>query len=332
MASLVIQTSFIGDAILTTPLIAALSQRGPVDVVVTPTTLPLLANNPHIRHAITYDKRGEHSGPLGLFTISRRLRESGPYAAAYLAQGSLRSALLARMAGVSDSVGFDTSAGRRLYSRVVRYDETAHHAERLMRLAGMEPQAELVRPRLYPGTGERARVDELLRTHGWSGEPLVALAPGSIWPTKRWPYYPELAARVDERFRVVVVGGAADAPLAAAIAEQTPSTMDATGQLSLLESAELIGRCAALVSNDSAPVHMASAMNTPTLAIFGPTVPAFGFGPLANANDAAGHDSLACRPCDRHGPRRCPLGHWKCMRELDVEEVHRRLLQLLQSD
>lgn len=329
MASLVIQTSFIGDTVLTTPLIGALGERGPVDVVMTPATLPLLANNPHIRRAIAYDKRGEHSGPLGLFIMSRRLRAAGPYEAAYMAQGSLRSAALARMAGVAERVGFDTSAGRRLYTRVVAYEETAHHVERLMRLAGVESHAPPARPRLYPGSGERKRVDELLRSHGWSGEPLLALAPGSVWQTKRWPYYPELAMKAGERARVVVIGGADDASLAAAIAEHVPSAINAAGQLSLLESAELIGRCAALVSNDSAPVHLASAMNTPTLAIFGPTIPAFGFGPLADVNDIAGHDTLPCRPCDRHGPRRCPLGHWRCMRELSVEEVHHRLLQLL---
>jgi heptosyltransferase-2 len=99
--------------------------------------------------------------------------------------------------------------------------------------------------------------------------------------------------------------------------------LDATGKLPLLASAELIGRCVALVTNDSAPQHLASAMGVPTVSIFGPTVPEFGFGPLAAGSRTVGHPALACRPCDAHGPRRCPLGHWRCMRELSADDVAR---------
>ncbi|HWP02128.1 MAG TPA: hypothetical protein VNL96_01585, partial [Gemmatimonadaceae bacterium] len=64
-----------------------------------------------------------------------------------------------------------------------------------------------------------------------------------------------------------------------------------------------------------------SAMGTPTVTIFGPTAPEFGFGPLAPGSRALGHPSLSCRPCHHHGPRRCPLGHWRCMRELEPDAV-----------
>src|SRR5688572_33117614 len=97
--------------------------------------------------------------------------------------------------------------------------------------------------------------------------------------------------------------------------------IDATGQLSLLGSAELIRRCAVLVTNDSAPQHLASAVGTPTVTVFGPTVPEFGFGPLAPASTTVGVSGLACRPCDRHGPKQCPLGHWRCMRDLTAAAV-----------
>ncbi|HYS70618.1 MAG TPA: glycosyltransferase family 9 protein, partial [Gemmatimonadaceae bacterium] len=106
------------------------------------------------------------------------------------------------------------------------------------------------------------------------------------------------------------------------------STIDGTG-LPLLASAELIGRAQAIVTNDSAPQHLASAMGTPTLSIFGPTVPEFGFGPLAERNAIAGHTGLSCRPCDRHGPQRCPLGHWRCMRELSPEYISSLLTEVL---
>jgi heptosyltransferase-2 len=329
--SLVIQTSFLGDMVLTTPLLAELAARGPVDVVATPASAGLLANHPAVREVIAYDKRAAERGLGGAWSLARRLARSR-YDAAYLAQGSMRSAAIAWLAGIRERVGFSTSAGRALYTRRVTYRDDRHHAERLLRLAlgdSAVMDVERIRPRLHPGDVERAAVDALLASGGWAREPLVALAPGSVWATKRWPYYPELARELAALGRVVVIGGAADREHAAAIAEATSGTaIDATGRLSLLASAELIARCAVLVTNDSSPEHFASAVGTPTVAIFGPTVPAFGFGPLAPEAATVGRDALACRPCDRHGPARCPLGHWRCMREIDVatvEEVVRRI-------
>jgi heptosyltransferase-2 len=106
---------------------------------------------------------------------------------------------------------------------------------------------------------------------------------------------------------------------------------DATGRLTLLGSAELVGRAALLVTNDSAPQHLASAMGTATLTIFGPTVPEFGFGPLAPGSRTAGHQGLECRPCHAHGPQKCPLGHWRCMRELTPESTAELASRMLAS-
>ena len=345
--SLVIQTSFLGDVVLTTPLIAELAMRGPVDVVVTPAAAPLLANNPAIRHLFVYDKRGDDAGLSGLWWTAQRLRgrrlklaavgarrERRARRTAYLAQGSVRSAMLALMAGCRERVGFATSAGRLFYTRRVPFRSDHHHAERLWRLAfarqtEVTAPAGALQPRLYPSRQDVESVDRLLRDAG-APDAFVAMAPGSAWGTKRWPYYAELARRVAPR-RVVVVGGTADAAAASEMITGAAhgGVIDATGRLSLLASAELIGRAALLVTNDSAPQHLASAMGTPTLTIFGPTVPGFGFGPLAPRSAPLGHPALPCRPCHHHGPPRCPLGHWRCMRELDVERVERALTAIL---
>lgn len=323
----VVQTSFIGDTVLTTPLIAELAKRATVDVVVAPRSAALLANHPDIADVIVYDKSGSDRGVGGFVRMARRLRERR-YAAAYLAQGSMRSAALALAAGIGLRSGFETSAGRRLYTRRVPYIENEHHASRLLRLSGAEPDRSRLRPTLFPGDQERAAIDALLRDAGALMEPFVALAPGSVWATKRWPFYAELAEEIEGR--IAVVGGASDRALAAQIVKSVgPRAFDATGKLSLLASAELIGRARALVTNDSAPLHLASAMNTPTVAIFGPTVPEFGFGPLASRSAVLGHDSLPCRPCDRHGPQRCPLGHWRCMREITPRHVAMAVQELL---
>ena len=318
-AVLVIQTSFLGDMVLTTPLLAHLAQFDPVDVVCTPAAGALLANHPAVREIIRYDKRGVDRGTSGFIQLASTLR-SRHYRAAYLAQGSSRSGALALAAGIRKRVGFATSAGRLFYTTRIPPIENTHHAARLLSLGTGDPLAdvprELLRPRLYPGDAEHVAVNRVLGD-SLSDGPMIALAPGSVWATKRWPFYADLARELSARGRIVVLGTEADRPLAAEIVAATNGdAVDATGRLSLLASAELIGRSSLLVSNDSAPLHLASAMNTPTIAIFGPTVPDFGFGPLADRALIAGHPELACRPCDRHGPQRCPLGHWRCMREI----------------
>ncbi len=322
MTSLVVQTSFLGDMVLTTPLIAELALRGPVDVVATPASAGLLANNPDVRRVIVYDKRRAARGLRGFHRIVRAIRASQAEAV-YLAQGSMRSAALALATGIPVRVGFATSAGHALYSRTVPYRRELHHAARLWQLAApdREPDAEQRRPRLYPGAVEKAAVDALLGA-SHDERPLVALAPGSVWATKRWPYYADLARELADEVRLVVIGSTDDRALAESIVDAAgPAAVDATGHLSLLASAELIGRCRALITNDSAPQHLASAMGTPTATIFGPTVPDFGFGPLAPHSIVVGHAALDCRPCDKHGPVVCPLQHWKCMRELPAGDV-----------
>ena len=173
-------------------------------------------------------------------------------------------------------------------------------------------------PSLFPSETDRAMVDVLL---GSESRPLIVLAPGSAWQTKRWPYFEGLAKRLAGESCIVVIGGPEDAMFGEIIRVPVPDTIIAAGQLSLLGSAELVRRARVLVTNDSAPTHLASAMGTPTVTIYGPTTPGFGFGPLAPGSRVAQHETMPCRPCHHHGPTRCPLGHWKCMVDLPVERV-----------
>lgn len=329
----VLQTSFLGDMILTTPLIARLAERGAVDVVATPANAVLLANHPAVRQVLVFDKRGADAGWSGLWRMAARLRECNAKVA-YMAQGSLRTAALARLAGIPERIGFATSPGRVLYTSRVPFRRELHHAQRLWQLGSPidDASAPMVRPSLFPGIVDIAQVDALLQANGVAaGEPLIVLAPGSVWATKRWPSFDALAARLAndallQSHRVVVLGAASDGPLARAVIEAlrargVTSAIDATGRLSLLGSAALLSHAKMLVTNDSAPLHLASAMNTPTVALFGPTVPSFGFGPLSERHMIVEQHGLACRPCHAHGPQQCPLGHWKCMREITSETV-----------
>jgi heptosyltransferase-2 len=323
-ASLIVQTSFIGDMVLTTPLLAELSHRGPVDVVATPAAAGLLDNHPSVRRVIVYDKQGSDRGSLNFVRLAMRLRKER-YEAAYLAQGSVRSGSLALLAGIRRRTGFDSSAGRRFYTQRLPYIEGDHHARRLLSLSGTSTGP--IRPQLFPGAKERQAVDSLLGDK--PSLPIFAIAPGSVWATKRWPGYVGLARFLASRGLVAIIGSDADRELAQTIITAAGErVVDATGRLTLLASAELIRRSTLLVTNDSAPQHLASAVNTTTVTIFGPTVPQFGFGPLAERSATVGLDALACRPCDHHGPMRCPLGHWKCMKEVSAAQIVEQVQQL----
>lgn len=329
MKALVVQTSFVGDVVLTTPLITRLAQYGEVDVLTTPAGAAVLENHPDVHETIRFDKHGHDRGFGGMLRLARALH-SRKYDAAYFAQGSIRSSTLGMLAEIPVRIGFGTSAGRMFYTHRVAYRPDAHHAERLCDLTADPAVARggLPRPAIYPSASDEAAVDALLQPIG--GRRIIALAPGSRWGTKRWPYFTELAAALPASVAIVVVGDKNEVETAAAIEKVARGpVINAAGALSLLGSAALIKRARALVTNDSAPQHLATAMNTPTIAIFGPTVPEFGFGPLAEHSQTIEVTGLSCRPCDRHGPERCPLGHWRCMRELTVGDVTSVLDRLL---
>lgn len=316
-SSLVIQTAFLGDVVLTTPLLERLAERfGPVDVLVTPAAAAILTPHPAVRKVLAYDKRGRDAGVSGWARMARAVRETG-YERIYLAHRSVRSAALALASGARERIGFaDSSAA---WSYTARIEPAgAHETERLAALAG---PGRVPRPSLGLTEAERREAAEWLERAGVR-RAFTALAPGSVWATKRWPYYADLANAIPGS--VVVVGGAEDRGVGAEIVARDPARIrSAAGELPLRVSAALIERATVLVTNDSAPLHIAGAVGTRVVAIFGPTVPAFGFGPLGGDDRIAEVGGLACRPCSRHGPMVCPLGHHRCMTELGIDEVLR---------
>ena len=326
---LVIQTAFLGDVILTTPLLSRLAERhGPVDVVTTPAAAPLLDNHPAVGSVLRYDKRGAARGWRGLRKIGAELRK-GQYQRVYLPHRSLRSAVLGLWSGASERIGFEDSPGAITYTTRVPRPRSGHEVERVLALAGRDmAEPPPVALGLTPADHEAA--DAWLSAHEVR-LPFVAVAPGSIWATKRWPYYAELIARLEQPS--VVIGGADDAQLATAIvAAGSGRAASAAGVLSLRQSAALIRRAAVLVSNDSAPLHLATAVGTPIVALFGPTVPEFGFGPRRHGDVTVGLDELPCRPCSKHGPPKCPLGHHRCMRDLTVEQVMQAIATIASAE
>jgi len=325
LSSLVIQTAFLGDVVLTTPLLTALAARhGPVDVVTTPAAAPLVETHPAVRRAVPYDKRGRDRGWGGLRDLARRLRVEG-YERAYLPHRSLRTATLAFLARIPERIGFH-DGWPFFYTVVRRRPAEGHEVDRLLALA-RQPAAAYA-PSLHP-TPEDDRATAAVLSGGGipDGTAFAAIAPGSIWGSKRWPHYGQLARRVAAQLPVVVVGGPEDAGLGDEIIRAAQdgggprTSVNTCGKLTLRQSAALIKRAAVLVTNDSAPLHVATAMGTPIVAVFGPTLPEFGFAPIRTGDVALGVKGLDCRPCSRHGPPSCPLGHHRCMRDLTPEMV-----------
>ena len=326
--ALVIQTAFLGDVVLTTPLLSVLAERhGPVDVVTTPAAGSLLETHPAVRSVIRYDKHGRDRGVSGLWKLSRELR-SRRYSVVYLPHRSFRSAVLALLAGARERTGFAGTAASLSYTRRVPRPEAGHEVERLLTLS--PDSSHTAQVNLGLTAEDHRQAERWLERHAIAPG-FVAVAPGSIWGTKRWPYYADLVKRLARP--CVIIGSAADCDLADGIVTAVPTlAVSAAGALGLRAAASLISRAAVLVTNDSAPLHLATAVGTPVVALFGPTIPEFGFGPRRPGDQTIGVGQLPCRPCSKHGPETCPLGHHRCMRDLSVEAVAASVAAVLSAE
>ncbi|MBM4168270.1 MAG: lipopolysaccharide heptosyltransferase II [Ignavibacteria bacterium] len=340
---LVFQTAFLGDVVLTLPLVQAIADffaQAAIDIVVVPRSAEVCRNHPNIGTIIEYDKRGRDKGLAGYRRLLERLRERR-YDLAFVPHRSIRSASLAFLAGIPLRVGFTRSAGRFLFNKQVHYDRHQHEIERNISLLGGLGIHTLpfLLPTVHPSNDDRRTVERLLAElrGGKSGRTLIAFAPGTIWNTKRWlkERFAQLADMLGrEGYRVVLIGGSEDVALCEEIerAASDSHARNLAGKLTVLQSAEVIRRCAVLVTNDSAPMHLGVAVGTPVVAIFGATVPAFGFAPRGPGDVVVETRGLRCRPCSIHGGARCPIKTFDCMERISAERVFLRVMDRLGKD
>jgi heptosyltransferase-2 len=309
--------------VLTTPLLTALRQRlrpRRLAVVVRPEARPLVEGHPDVDAVLVDDKHGADRGIVGALGVARRLRAER-FDLAVVPHRSLRTAAIVAAARIPRRVGFAVSRGARLFHERVPRDPRRHDVERNLALMGPFGGWEDA-PRLHVPVlpAAAARATALLPP----GEgPVVAMAPGSVWPTKRWTA--EGFARVARTLvaggaRVLLIGGADDVAVCARVAELASGRVTSVAGVDLATSVALVDRAAVLVGNDSAPMHLACARGVPVVAVFCATTPAFGYGPWGARTRVVDVD-LACRPCGRHGGRRCPRGTEDCMRLVDPARV-----------
>lgn len=323
-ALLVAQTSFLGDVVLTTPLISALRAcLAPrrLAVLVRPEAASLLAGHPDVDEILIDDKRGQDRGVRGIARTARRLRRQR-FDLVVSPHRSLRTALVLAAAGIPRRVGFRESPGAFLYHERVRRDRHRHAVERNLALAAPFGVGSVV-PRLHlPVTPEAAARAATLVPAGPG--PLIGLAPGSVWATKRWSadgFAAVLAGLEQDGTRSVLLGGPSDVALAEHIrARAGVAATVLAGKTDMATLVAVVDRLAVLIANDSAPMHIACARRVPVVAVFCATAPGLGFGPYGPHATVVEAD-LACRPCSRHGGRRCPRGTEDCMRLVDPASV-----------
>lgn len=336
--AVIIQTAFLGDVVLTLPLVQELKRNYPhclIDVVVIPRCAEIIENHPDVNEIILFDKRKSEKGISGVLSKVKELRRK-EYDIAFVPHRSVRSAALARLANIPRRIGFSNSSGKWMFTDVVLYKQEQHEVVRnlqLLKPIGIQTEEKIL-PRLFPSEEDKQTVEQLLKQHALLNQQFITIAPGTVWNTKRWlpERFAQLASRMNEKgLGVVLLGGKEDEMLANEILKQGNSQrlVSSVGTLTILQSAELIRRSSVLVTNDSAPLHLASAMQTPTVALFGATIPEFGFGPIGEQKIVLETKELSCRPCSIHGGKECPIQTFDCMKSITVEMVEKEVLRLI---
>ena len=325
---LAVRFSSIGDILLITPLLRAIRHTHPgarVTVLTKREYVPLLSHNPHVHRVI-----GMPPG-RSLLSVAAELR-GDRYTHLLDLHDNLRSrALRVLVPGRWRSYPKHRLA-RALLIRAKRnrYRDRRPVAERYFSSARelwVTPDG--APPEFFLGPEADEEVTGWLASVGLDSEPnIIAVAPGAAHATKRWPlehWRLLIDKQVKDGFSVVVVGGPGDAALGTALADGGRGrVVSSAGIFGLQATGALLQRARALVSGDTGVMHMASAVGTPLLALFGPTVEAFGFFPYTRRAGVL-ELPLPCRPCSSQGGPRCPLGHHRCLVDIHPGAVYQAL-------
>jgi heptosyltransferase-2 len=328
---LVIQTAFIGDVILITPLIRAVRSMFPnatIDALVIPETREVLDNNPNLDGILTFDKRANKL--LAFFRALAKIRRR-KYDLAISPHSSTTTAYLMWLGGIGERLGFDRwHAARYLTMKVPHLDDVHKTVKNLHLLSALTDRRFEIQTELYPDEGAREKAERSVGERHFADRPTIAIAPGSVWNTKRWPEenYKRLAAELFEaRFNLIFIGSRDERSLCERIISGSgAAAVNVAGQTSVLESAAVIGECDLLISNDSGALHIANAMRTDVFAFFGPTVRSIGYFPFRDRDHVFEVD-MECRPCSSHGGNKCPLGHHLCMKNISPQSVFDKVME-----
>ncbi len=321
---LVIQTAFIGDVVLATAIPEKLSRYYPdaeCHFLVRKGNESLLQNNPHIHKVWVWDKKTHKT--RNLFHLILQIRKN-KYDLVINLQRYFSTGLLTAASGASRKAGFDKNPLSLFYTKKTTHVfDTAnprHEVARNNDLIADITDGEVNRPKLYPSQADEVMVSAYALT------PFVTMTPSSVWFTKKYPLdkWKELIEHFPTGYNIYLLGGndsKTECDELALLAGNNNVKVLA-GKLSFLQSAALMQKAVMNYTNDSAPLHFASAMNAPVTAIFCSTVPGFGYTPLSDISYIVETQlHLKCRPCGLHGFKTCPLGHFACAKSITNEQV-----------
>ena len=318
---LIIQTAFIGDVILSTALIENLSQleNCKLDFLLRKGNESLLKNNPHINQVIIWDKQnGKWSS---FFQVLKKIRNE-KYDYIINLQRFFTMGLLTSLSGAKKTIGFDKNPFSFLFDYKVKHDVNngKHEVDRNNEILSIL-QINIInrQPRLYPSSSDFEKVKEF--TH----QDFITIAPASVWFTKQFPQHKwiSLCDTLSAK-KIFLLGGKGDIALCEAIQKSSKNKRIEilAGKLNFLASAALMSKAKMNYTNDSAPLHIASAMNAPVKVVFCSTVPQFGFGPVnENGHVIETIEKLSCRPCGLHGFKSCPQKHFNCAENIKIQQL-----------
>ena len=340
---LVIRFSSLGDIVLATPLLRALRARFPsahIDFIVRKEYAELVKYNPNLTKCYEFDTT---AGFSGLQKLKKRLRTER-YDLVIDIHNSIRSRYLRIWLDAQEVVLIN----KRMFARIMfvkfkknLYGDTVSVADRYIEPvtkfgvqndgAGLElPIPDEISAR----AGEAIALSEINR----SGS-VIGLCPSAKHATKCWPSerFAELGSGLIQtgETTILLFGGPSDVKTCSTIAQtirttsKASSIIDLSGKLSLLETAAAMKFCDVIVTNDSGLMHIAAAMKRKVVALFGSTVREFGFFPVGTENIVIERAGLYCRPCSHIGCSECPEGHFRCMKEIRVDEVEQCVRRFL---
>ena len=325
MRILVFQTAFLGDAILSIPLLKTLRWHfpdGKIGFVCRKGVGGIFDHNDMVHQVIEVDKNDSDS-------LKNAFRSTREFKADLIVSPhrSFRTALWVFRLGAATTVGFKDWWTRFSYKKSTPWPATKHDVLRqLSLLEGLGIDIAKIPEELLSLKIELPPNEKFSHLKDF-----VALSPGSQWNTKRWTQngFVEVAEKLRATGnRIVLVGAPAEEALCREVAQRIPGAVNLCGQTSILELGQVLSQAGLLVCNDSGAMHVAAAVGTPVLAVFGATVPAQGYSPWRIKSEIVQVD-LSCRPCGAHGHDECPLGHHDCMKKVTPEMVLQAAGELL---
>jgi heptosyltransferase II len=333
---LVIQTAFLGDAVLTLPMIQKLKEMHKdsiIDVLCIHASIEIFQLSSCINEIIVIEKKGEHKSLFSLLKFIKQIRLKG-YDKIYSPHRSFRTSILVLQSGVKETYGYSNSAMFHVYKYITEYISSHHEVQRNLDLIGYDYSKNgwKVLPEIsIPESSERT-VKDFIKSNNIRTD-FGVIAPGSIWNTKKYPieYYEQVIKfLIDKGLKVIIMGSKEEEDIGKTLEIKFgDSLISAAGRMTITESIALLKYARILISNDSAPTHLGVCADIPVLTLYCSTVPEFGFYPYNKKSRWLSYSELDCKPCGIHGYERCPLKHFLCGYKLEVGLVISNIKEIL---